>query len=139
MDALRRSLIVAPLGAWVTQTALAGDKKSPTTKRQGLRRDDTWMPKLSENLKDVEPATLRWLKQLGCRHVIFQGTDEVDREGKGFWTAEDVATSKRNCDEAGLILESMMIPIDFYKRARFGEPGRDEEIEKVCRTIRVVA
>jgi len=139
MDALRRRLIIAPLAAWATQSAVAGDKKSPVTNRQGLRRDDAWMPKLSENLKDVEPGTLRWLKQLGCRHVIFQGTDDVDRDSKGFWTAEDVAPAKRNCDEAGLVLESMMVPIDFYKRARHGQPGRDEEIEKVCRTIRAVA
>jgi hypothetical protein len=31
----------------------------------------TWTPKLSENLADVQPATLRWLAQLGCKHVIF--------------------------------------------------------------------
>jgi mannonate dehydratase len=37
-----------------------------------------------------------------------------------------------------MILESMMIPIDFYRKARFGQPGRDEEIDRVCRTIKVV-
>jgi mannonate dehydratase len=138
MDPLRRSLLAAPLAALTAQGA-SGQPRSPTAQRHGLRRDDAWMPKLSENLQDVEPATLRWLKQLGCRHVIFQGTDDVDRDGKGFWTADDVAPVKKNCDEAGLVLESMMIPIDFYKRARFGQPGRDEEIANVCRTIRAVA
>src|SRR5213594_3690907 len=96
---------------------------------------DKWNPKLSENLADVNPSTLRWLKQLGCKHVIFQGTDRVDSENKGYWTSADILPAKRNCDEAGLILESMMIPIDFYRKARFGQAGRDEEIERVCRTI----
>src|SRR3989442_15699946 len=86
-----------------------------------------WMPKLSENLADVNPETLRWLKQLGCRHVIFQGTDGVDPDRKGYWTERDVREIKRSCDAAGMILESMMIPIDFYKKARLGQKGRDQE------------
>jgi mannonate dehydratase len=95
-----------------------------------------WMPKLSENLADVNPDTLRWLKQLGCQHVIFQGTDGVDRDKKGYWTVDDIRPVKKACDEAGLTLESMMIPIDFYLRARLGKEGRDKDIENVCRTIR---
>jgi mannonate dehydratase len=95
-----------------------------------------WMPKLSENLADVNPETLRWLKQLGCQHVIFQGTDGVDRGQKGFWAGEDIRPIKNACMAAGLILESMMIPIDFYRKARFGQRGREQEIENVCRTIR---
>src|SRR5262245_16255076 len=99
---------------------------------------DRWNPKLSENLADVNPETLRWLKQLGCRHVIFQGTDGVDPDHKGYWSERDVREVKRSCDAAGMILESMMIPIDFYKKARLGQKGRDQEIENVCRTIRAV-
>jgi mannonate dehydratase len=96
------------------------------------------MPKLSENLADVNPDTLRWLKQLGCRHVIFQGTDRVDADKKGYWTAADVRPVKKTCEQAGLVLESMMIPIDFYRQARLGQPGRDKEVDNVCRTIRAV-
>jgi mannonate dehydratase len=95
-----------------------------------------WTPKLSENLADVNPDTLRWLEQLGCKHVIFQGTDGVDRDRKGYWTAADIRPLRKRCADAGLVLESMMIPIDFYRKARLGQPGRDQEIENVCRTIR---
>jgi mannonate dehydratase len=99
------------------------------------RAPDAWQPKISENLNDVEPSTLRWLKQLNCKYVIIQGTDRVDRDNKGYWTVADVQPHKKNCEDAGMVLESMMIPIDFYQKARLGRPGRDEEIEKVCRTI----
>jgi len=112
-----------------------------TTSRPAVKRSlatSKWIPKLSENLADVNPPTLRWLKQIGCNHVIFQGTDEVDTGKKGYWTRDEVLRAKTNCDEAGLILESMMIPIDFYLKARLGQAGRDEEIDKVCRTIRAV-
>jgi mannonate dehydratase len=102
-------------------------------------RAEAWEPKLSENVADVNTGTLRWLKQLGCRHVIFQGTDHVDTESKGYWTAEDVRRAKKNCEDAGLILESMMIPIDFYRKARLGRAGRDQDIDNVCRTIKAVA
>jgi len=97
---------------------------------------EKWAPKLSENLADVNPDTLRWLKQLGCKHVIFQGTDGVDRDKKGYWTSDDIRPVKKACDEAGLALESMMIPIDFYLQARLGKPGRDKDVENVCRTVR---
>src|SRR5437867_5785340 len=93
----------------------------------------TWTPRLSENLADVNPETLRWLKQLGCKHVIFQGTDGVDRDRKGYWTADDLRPVKKACSDAGLPLESMMIPIDFYLQARLGKEGRDKDIENVCR------
>jgi mannonate dehydratase len=106
---------------------------------QAAPRAEGWAPKLSENVADVNPGTLRWLKQLGCRHVIFQGTDRVDTRHKGYWTAEDVQQAKKNCDDAGLVLESMMIPIDFYRNARLGQAGRDKDIDNVCRTIKAVA
>jgi len=98
-----------------------------------------WTPKLSENLADCNPNTLRWLAQLGCKHVIFQGTDSVDTDKKGYWTPADIRPHKKSCEEAGLALESMMIPIDFYLKARLGQAGRDKEIENVCRTIRAAA
>jgi len=100
---------------------------------------DRWDPMISENLWNVEPPTLRWLAQLGCKHVVFQGTDRVDPDGKGFWTLEDVLRQKRNVDDAGMVLQSMMIPISFYLQARLGKSGRDQEIENVQRTIRAVS
>jgi mannonate dehydratase len=112
--------------------ALAADPAAA----QAPRRAEPWMPKLSENLADVNPDTLRWLAQLGCKHVIYQGTDGVDAEKKGYWSPGDVRAAKKACEAAGLVLESMMIPIDFYLQARLGKPGRDKEIENVCRTIR---
>src|SRR5215470_117653 len=126
----RRDFVRATAAATVSaSTVRAADASKP-----GL-----WAPKFSENLADVNADTLRWLAQMGCKHVIFQGTDTVDADKKGYWTPADVRPHKKNCEEMGLILESMMIPIDFYRLARLGQPGRDKEIENVCRTIRAAA
>src|SRR5262245_39048761 len=110
--------------------AMVGGSAKPEAARE------KWIPKLSENLADVNADTLRWLAQLGCKHVIFQGTDGVDADRKGYWSPGDVRAAKKSCGQAGLVLESMMIPIDFYKTARLGRPGRHREIDNVCRTIR---
>lgn len=129
MKPTRRTFVLCSAGM-----VAAGESAAPLHAAAAER----WLPKLSENLADVKPETLRWLKQLGCKHVVFQGTDGVDLQKKGFWNAQDVHWVKKNCDDAGMVLESMMIPIDFYKKARFGHKGRDEEIDNVCKTIRAV-
>ena len=120
----RRGFLAAPAAA-IAARALGETGGTPGRKKDG--RDGEWKPRLSENLADVQPATLRWLAQLGCRHVIFQGTDSVDPDRKGYWTTDDVMRVKKSCDDAGMVLESMMIPIDFYKKARHGQQGRREQ------------
>jgi len=127
MKPTRRNFLLSSAATLAALPAQAQPKAAP------------WTPKLSENLADVNRDTLRWLKQLGCKHVIFQGTDGVDADKKGHWNAGDVRAAKKNCEEAGLTLESMMIPIDFYRKARLGQAGRDQEIDNVCKTIRAVA
>src|SRR5262249_22626491 len=122
----RRGFVLATAAALSATAAPAADGPNP----------GPWTPKLSENLADVSPETLRWLGQLGCKHVIFQGTDGVDKDRKGYWTPGDVRPVRKACEQAGLVLESMMIPIDFYLQARLGKSGRDKEIANVCRTIR---
>ena len=119
------------------RTFLAAAGTAPLLARSATaadRRGD-WNPIVSENLHNVEYETLRWLKQLGLKHAVFQGTDHVDASGKGYWTKDDVLYHKHKCDAAGIELVSMMIPIGLYTSARFGRPGRDEEIENVIRTI----
>src|SRR5262249_25992687 len=105
------------------------------SKAQAAPRAQRGMPKLSENLADVNPETLRWLKQLGCKHVIFQGTRGGGADRKGYWTAGAIPTLPETCEAAGLVLESMMTRIDSSLQARLGKPARDKDIDNVCRTI----
>jgi mannonate dehydratase len=127
MKTSRRTVLLTPAGL---AFAPAGRGQDP------LSVPGAWLPKLSENLSDVRPATLRWLRQLGCSHAVFQGTDSVDQDKKGYWSAADVRRIQQSCTEAGLTLESMMLPIGSYRQAQLGRPGRDQEIENTIRTIR---
>jgi mannonate dehydratase len=117
---------------------LAAGQKHGTGAPAGQRAYE-WMPQLSDNTPDCEPQTLRWLRQLGCEHVIFVRTDNVDKAKKGYWTKDDVLRQKVNCDALGMTLLSMMIPIGFYKNALLGQKGRDEDIDNIRRTIRAAA
>lgn len=104
----------------------------------------TWDPKLSDNVHDLEPETLAWLRQLGCRHAVFQPSARLQKHdrvggGKPYWSTDDVAVLVKACAEAGVTLESVMLPLDFYPRALRGAAGRDEEIAAVCRTVEAVA
>jgi len=75
---------------------------------------------------------LRFLQQLGLRHVVGSGVDD----GSGVM---DVASLERRRDrfaEAGLdwgVIENL--PPLQYHHIMFGEEGRQEQVDKVCRSI----
>jgi mannonate dehydratase len=102
-------------------------------------RNYGWMPRISENLNDVNVSTLKWLKQVGCNHVVLQGTDWVDSDKKGYWSIADIQRVAKPCGEAGLKLESLMLPIDSYRAARFGLPERDRDIENAIQCVKALA
>lgn len=117
-------------------TASAAAVPGPGAPQQHGPRKLAWEPKIAENINDVSDATLRWVAQVGHKHMVYQGTRAVDRGRKGYWSVEDIQIVKDKCNAMGLELTSMMIPIDFYRKAALGQPGRDQEIERIIRSVR---
>ena len=97
-----------------------------------------WEPKVDENIGDLDEATLRWLAQVGLKWVDLQGAEIVDRDKKGWWTFEDVRASQERCRQFGLEIACMTVPIAWQIRPMLGQPGRDEDIERIARSIRAV-
>ena len=67
------------------RTFLAAAGATPLLARSATaadRRGD-WNPIVSENLHNVEYETLRWLKQLGLKHAVFQGNGSCRCERQG--------------------------------------------------------
>jgi mannonate dehydratase len=83
-------------------------------------------------LNDLENRSLRRVKQLGVKGVSIAG---LDTGGLETWTD---ANLKRHIDrvaDADLELRNIMFnPSD---RVRFGEDGRDEDIETIIKAIQV--
>jgi mannonate dehydratase len=98
--------------------------------------EDAWSPKISENLPNVSETNLAWLAQLGCEWVVLQGTDWVDKDGNGYWTADEIEPIQESCREFGLELYSMMIPLSWLMSPMLDEADKDQKIENVCKSIR---
>jgi len=95
-----------------------------------------WSPKVSENVGDLNGDTLTWMAQLGLEWVCLQGTDWVDREGKGYWSPEDIELLQKRCDDHGLKLYSLMIPLDWLMSSMLDGASKAEDQENIRRTVR---
>ncbi len=95
-----------------------------------------WSPKVSENIGNLEDRTLRWMAQLGLKWVVLQGTDQVDRAAKGYWTVDDIRPLRERCAEFGLELYSLMIPLGWLMSPMLAQPDRDAWIDKIGRSVK---
>ena len=81
---------------------------------------------------DIE--RLQFARQLGVENIIVH-TPEL--RGDGFWDFQDLLLLRTRVESAGLKLFAIEnMPRTFYDKVRYGQPGRDEQLEKVRKTIR---
>ena len=86
-------------------------------------------------IKTVDRETMMNARQLGIDRVQFNLPYDLPAET--YWKYEDLAEFKARCDAYGVTVEAMEnLPISFYDKAMLGLPGRDEQIEHVCESIR---
>lgn len=93
-----------------------------------------WKPKICENVPDISDRTLRWAAQLGLDSLALPGR-LADPEGVGYWTEEACRSVAEKVRAAGLEVGIMMLH-NVSARIILGQPGRDEDIEKVRRSIK---
>lgn len=94
----------------------------------------TWKPKICENMPDISDRTLRWAAQLGLDALALPGS-LADPDKLGYWTEENCRAMADKVHAAGLEVGIMMLH-NVTPRIILGQPGRDEDIEKVIRSIR---
>lgn len=86
-------------------------------------------------IKTVDRETMMNVRQMGIDRVQFNLP--YDLPADKYWKYEDLANFKGRCDQYGVIVEAMEnLPISFYDKAMLGLPGRDEQIDNVCESIR---
>jgi mannonate dehydratase len=92
-----------------------------------------WQPKICENVPDISDQTLRWAAQLGIEALALPGR-LADPEGKGYWTAEGCRAVAERLRPHGLQVGIMMFNLS--PLVVWGQPGRDEAIERMARSIK---
>ena len=77
---------------------------------------------------------LQFARQLGVDNIIL-GSPEL--RGDGYWEFQDLLRLRTRVEAAGLRLYAIEnVPHRFYDKILEGKPGRDEQIEKMRKTIR---
>ena len=101
-------------------------------KNQAYWAESSDTPTLTLFLENLEKRSLRRVKQLGVTGVSMAG---LDTGGLETWTDQSLKRHIDRASEADLELRNVMF--NPSSRVRFGEEGRDEDIETINQAIRI--
>ncbi|MCA1666864.1 MAG: mannonate dehydratase [Thermomicrobia bacterium] len=80
---------------------------------------------------------LQFARQLGISGVQMNLLGHSSLPGEQQWEYEDLLALRLKTEEYGLTFEALEnVPLHFYDKVMLGLPGRDEQIEHYCATIR---
>ncbi|MEY7848513.1 mannonate dehydratase [Natrarchaeobius sp. A-rgal3] len=98
---------------------------------------------------DPTEKRLRYVKQLGVEDILLNmyqydpdyehmpDDERMPLEGDGEWSVENLIALRERIEDAGIRLNAIEnVPISFYEDVMLGGPNRDEQLEKLKRTIR---
>jgi len=78
-------------------------------------------------------------RQLGLTGVQFHNPNLLGGV-HGFWSRQELQALRDRCDSDGLAIDGLEnVPVEHFWKIQRGEPGRDEQIENYCTTIRNIA
>ncbi|MGM0399679.1 MAG: mannonate dehydratase [Chloroflexota bacterium] len=92
--------------------------------------------KLAMGMRDVTEDNLTFAKQIGVTHLTITNTSLFIDEDP-YYDYMRLLQTRTRIEEAGLKMFGIQnLPSQWYDKIRYGLPGRDEQIENYCRTIR---
>jgi mannonate dehydratase len=91
------------------------------------------------HVDEYDETVAQYARQLGLRGVQLHNPANLDGR-EGHWTLDELQALRERCERDGLVLEGLEnVPAAHFAKIQRGEPGRDEQIENYCTTIRNVA
>jgi mannonate dehydratase len=85
---------------------------------------------------ELTDSMLRFAAQIGATGVQMN-TPKLP--GDSHWTEKDLRDLVSRTEAAGLQLEAIEnVPVHFYDKVMLGQPGREEQMQNYCRTIRAI-
>ena len=87
-------------------------------------------------MHEADEERLTLAKQLGVPNIIIH---TPPLRGDGYWEFQELLMLRTRVESYGLRLYAIeCFPVSFYDKVMQGAPGRDEQIEKLCKLIRNV-
>ena len=83
----------------------------------------------------LDDELLTFGRQVGATHVIAGAP--IMPSDKGYYHFFDLLRLRKRVEDAGMVLWAIEnVPFHFYDKVIYGLPGRDEQIENWCKTLR---
>jgi mannonate dehydratase len=125
---LSRRRAMKAVGATTLLMPLPGGRGMPVPQGEGTDTPRICLGIGDSGLaEDLSEAGMRRIKQLGVDYVLMGGPPIP-------WKESQIRSIMDRLKSGGLNLGNMMI--SGFPKTIYGKPGRDEEIEKVCQSIR---
>src|SRR5690242_4047312 len=86
---------------------------------------------------ELTEETMLFARQLGVESIQMNLLGHSPLPGDAQWEYEDLLALRQRVEQFGLRFEAIEnVPLHFYDKAMLGLPGRDEQLEHYCTTIR---
>lgn len=87
-------------------------------------------------IRRLDDEILLFAKQVGATDIIVNTPEEL-QGGPGYYEFKDLVLLRQRVEDAGLRLAAIEnVPRQWYYKVMLGLPGRDEQIENWCKTLR---
>jgi mannonate dehydratase len=91
------------------------------------------------HVEKFDDTVAAFARQLGMRGVQLHAPADLPGED-GYWSVAELQALRDRCEAAGLEIDGLEnVPAGQFTKIQRGEPGRDEQIENYCRTLRNMA
>jgi mannonate dehydratase len=91
------------------------------------------------HLEGFDDTVATFAQQLGLTSVQFHTPSDLTG-ARGYWDLDELLDLRARCERAGLVVEGIEnVPYSHWDKVLLGLPGRDEQLENYCTTIRNMA
>ena len=91
------------------------------------------------HLEGFDDTVATFAQQLGLTSVQFHTPSDLTG-ARGYWDLDELVDLRERCERAGLVVEGIEnVPYGHWDKVLLGLPGREEQLENYCTTIRNMA
>jgi mannonate dehydratase len=91
------------------------------------------------HVEKFDDTVAAFARQLGMRGVQLHAPDDLPGHS-GYWSVAELRALRARCEGAGLVIDGLEnVPAAHFTKIQRGAPGRDEQIDNYCTTVRNMA